>query len=423
MQILIPNYVESIINMLNEAGFAAYIVGGCVRDSLLGVEPKDWDICTDAEPKNVEELFAQTIPTGKKYGTITVVWTSEDGMREEHCEVTTMRYESDYTDGRRPDKIVYGKSIVDDLARRDFTINAMAYNPLTGLIDPFNGVKDLEDKTIKAVGDPQERFKEDALRIMRAIRFACKYKFTIEPDTIRAMVGNTDLLSNVSRERLHSEFLNILTYSKDNRDVLCDCAYIIAYILGIADKFKKQNKFCIYEWEDNQLINNLDTNDPINIKLFKILKLFKCKYEAEIWLRSYKYSNEVVKSVMKYYDINEFIDNNFDLIKKKFGYIEVFIKMMYKLFKYDYVIDFIINGCCKNINITYETLTNIATEPHRIEDLAITGDDLKVIGFRGKEIGDVLNQLTDLVIYEPGFNTTSLLLMQAWRLYETIDKM
>ena len=168
MHFEIPQKVEIIINTLEEAGFEAYAVGGCVRDALLGRTPNDWDITTSAKPEQVKVLFHRTVDTGIAHGTVTVL-LEKDGF-----EVTTYRVDGEYEDGRHPKEVTFTASIEEDLKRRDFTINAMAYNPKKGLVDLFEGQKDLEDKVIRCVGDPLERFTEDALRIMRAVRFSAQ---------------------------------------------------------------------------------------------------------------------------------------------------------------------------------------------------------------------------------------------------------
>ena len=180
----IPSQVLEILKKFENAGHEAYIVGGCVRDMLLGREPKDWDICTSAEPKQVIGLFGikNVYLTGLKHGTVTVLPRFENNayIPMTGYEVTTFRVDGGYSDGRHPDSVSFTKSIKEDLARRDFTINAMAYNPKTGLIDPFDGQKDLTMKIVKCVGNPVDRFKEDALRILRALRFSSQLGFDIE---------------------------------------------------------------------------------------------------------------------------------------------------------------------------------------------------------------------------------------------------
>ena len=205
IQIQIPEPVELIIKKLEEHGFEAYAVGGCVRDTILGRTPGDWDITTSALPEQVKSIFRRTIDTGIEHGTVTVM------IGQVGYEVTTYRVDGDYQDGRHPTSVTFTPSLVEDLKRRDFTINAMAYRPGEGVVDCFDGLADLENKIIRCVGDPKERFREDALRMMRAVRFSAQLGFTIEDNTkaaIKQMAGNLRL---ISKERIQAELLKLIT--------------------------------------------------------------------------------------------------------------------------------------------------------------------------------------------------------------------
>lgn len=196
---MFPEYVQECLETFWRAGFAAHPVGGCVRDTLLGRAPEDWDVATSARPEQTMGLFGHTIPTGAAHGTVTVVL---DGGT---IEATTFRREGGYADGRHPDSVAFDVGLTGDLARRDFTVNAMAFGPGGEVIDPFGGQKDLHERLIRAVGDPLERFREDALRILRAVRFAAQLGFTIEPATAAAMEACAPGLSAVSAERVVTE--------------------------------------------------------------------------------------------------------------------------------------------------------------------------------------------------------------------------
>ena len=202
----IPNRVDKILRTLNRAGFDAFVVGGCVRDMLMGRKPSDWDITTSATPEETKSCFSglKVIETGIKHGTVTVV------MDGEPFEITTFRSDGTYSDGRHPDSVNFSKDIRVDLARRDFTMNALAYSPAKGLIDEFGGMDDIKNRVIRAVGDPGERFKEDSLRIMRAIRFAGTLGFMIEPDTARAVKSLAGTASRSSAERIMTELNKLL---------------------------------------------------------------------------------------------------------------------------------------------------------------------------------------------------------------------
>ena len=205
IQIQIPEPVNYILRKLNAAGHEAFAVGGCVRDALLGREPNDWDITTSARPQEVKAVFRRTIDTGIRHGTVTVL------LREGQFEVTTYRIDGAYKDSRHPSEVTFTRNLSEDLRRRDFTINAMAYHPQSGLADPYGGLADLEAGVIRAVGVPAERFDEDALRIMRAVRFSAQLGFAIDPETYLALKDFAPRLSLISRERIRDELLKLIT--------------------------------------------------------------------------------------------------------------------------------------------------------------------------------------------------------------------
>ena len=204
MHINLPEKVENIISAIESAGYEAYAVGGCVRDSILGRIPDDWDITTSASPQQVKRIFKHTIDTGIQHGTVTVMFGKEG------FEVTTYRIDGEYEDNRHPKEVAFTSNLREDLKRRDFTINAMAYNSRTGLVDVFGGLKDIQGRLIRCVGNPQERFEEDALRMMRAVRFSAQLGYAIEKGTeqaIRKMAGN---LRFISAERIQTELVKLL---------------------------------------------------------------------------------------------------------------------------------------------------------------------------------------------------------------------
>jgi tRNA nucleotidyltransferase (CCA-adding enzyme) len=220
MKIEMPAAAKQIIEKLNKNGYEAYIVGGCVRDSLLGKTPHDWDITTSAMPEEVKTLFGRTIDTGIQHGTVTIM------VKQEGYEVTTYRVDGEYRDHRRPESVTFTRSLEEDLKRRDFTINAMAYNDETGVVDLFHGIEDLKQGIIRCVGNPHDRFDEDALRILRAVRFAAQLGFQIEPETEAAITAHTAFLRDISAERIQVELTKLLL--SQHTDRLED-----AYRLGI----------------------------------------------------------------------------------------------------------------------------------------------------------------------------------------------
>ena len=204
MEIKIPAPAEEILTKLNENGYEAYVVGGCVRDMILGREPGDWDITTSALPEQVKQVFRRTVDTGIQHGTVTVM------MGDEGYEVTTYRIDGEYADGRHPDSVTFTPSLTEDLKRRDFTVNAMAYNGNTGLVDEFGGMEDLDRGIIRCVGEPMDRFSEDALRILRAIRFSAQLGFAIEGRTYEAIRAIAPNMVHVSKERIQAELTKLL---------------------------------------------------------------------------------------------------------------------------------------------------------------------------------------------------------------------
>ena len=206
----IPKEVLQVAETLEKGGFEAYLVGGCVRDLLLGKTPKDWDITTNAEPGEIEKLFPDTF-CNNDYGTVGVVNEETDDARLKVVEVTPYRSESEYSDARRPDKVEFGVSLEEDLKRRDFTVNAIAYEPKEEkLVDLFDGEGDLKKKRLKTVGNPDERFAEDALRMMRAVRLAAELNFAIEAETMASITKNSKVLKRISAERIRDELLRII---------------------------------------------------------------------------------------------------------------------------------------------------------------------------------------------------------------------
>lgn len=226
MTIDMPKNVDTAINLLQSAGFEAYAVGGCVRDSLLGKTPNDWDITTSAKPEDMNSVFADfhCIDTGIKHGTVTVVIDGEP------LEITTFRLDGEYEDNRHPKSVTFTSDLGADLGRRDFTVNAMAYSKMTGMVDLFSGQNDLKNKIIRCVGDPDRRFNEDALRILRALRFASALDFEIEEKTAQSLLKNRALLGNISEERIAKELLKLVC-GKGAKRILTDFAPVLFEIL------------------------------------------------------------------------------------------------------------------------------------------------------------------------------------------------
>ena len=231
----IPAHVEQIIHTLNSHGYEAFAVGGCVRDTLLGRKPGDWDITTSARPEQVKALFRRTIDTGIQHGTVTIM------MDRTGYEVTTYRIDGEYEDGRHPKQVEFTSDLLEDLRRRDFTINAMAYSHATGIVDAFDGVADLKARRIRCVGNAMERFTEDALRILRAVRFAAQLDFVIENETYKAIAEIAPNLVHVSKERIQVELTKLLLSDHPEKIWMVDATGIAEYVTpGFTEVFERE---------------------------------------------------------------------------------------------------------------------------------------------------------------------------------------
>ena len=259
----VPVSVNYIIQELEKCGHEAYMVGGCVRDSVLGRKLHDYDICTSATPGEILEVFPneEVIPTGLKHGTVTIL------INKEPYEVTTYRIDGDYSDNRRPDNVTFTKSLVEDLQRRDFTINAMAYNPKTGLIDPFSGMEDIKYKKIRCVGSAEDRFNEDALRILRAIRFEVQLGFTGLPETMFEIGRQYERLKDISVERINSEFCKIVASDQFCVELVLYTDVFSLFIPELKDTigFKQNNPYHAYDVFDHTVhaIEQCESDDLI----------------------------------------------------------------------------------------------------------------------------------------------------------------
>ena len=259
---LVPEHVFAIARRLQEKGHRSWIVGGCVRDSILGKPVADWDLCTDARPDSLMKIFPRAVPTGLQHGTVTVV------MGGHHYEVTTLRGDSTYSDGRRPDAVNFVDDITADLARRDFTINAIAADPTTGaLVDPFDGRKDIDRKSIRAVGKAVERFSEDGLRVLRAARFCATLEFDLDPDTFAAISPTLDTFRKVSAERVRDEWVKAMKAKKPSRafDVMRDSGIMAVTCPELMEGVGMvQNKWHTFDvWRHGMACMDACTGDPI----------------------------------------------------------------------------------------------------------------------------------------------------------------
>ena len=398
MIIDLPKNVENIIGSLEEHGFEGFAVGGCVRDSLLKKTPKDWDITTDALPEDMKKIFKKTFDTGIAHGTVTVLM---DGVG---YELTTYRVDGNYSDGRHPDSVSFSKSLSEDLCRRDFTINAMAYSNKKGIVDLFDGRKDLQNGIIRAVGDAKKRFDEDALRMLRAVRFAAQLGFKIDDDTFEAIKEKAKLLSKVSKERIFVEL---------NKSLCGDFAQNIkmVYTSGlyryIGKEFAKLDK-SIYDFYPRKFHNK------------------KHMYWA-VFLENIENVEAVKKILFELKSDNATRNNTYLLVKELKNPMpssDEDIRWSLHRIGADLFCDYIeiLKSDKKNVDILdkIDTIENrysqILKENHayEISMLDITGKDLMDIGIsKGPKIGEVLEFLLKKVIENPLNNEKSSLLRLA----------
>ena len=383
IEILIPAGAAKILRVLEDHGYEAYVVGGCVRDSLLGRNPHDWDITTSALPLQVKALFRRTIDTGLKHGTVTIM---ENG---EPYEVTTYRVDGEYLDGRHPSEVTFTASLKEDLQRRDFTINAMAYSEKNGLQDFFGGLQDLKNKRIRAVGDPMKRFGEDALRIMRAVRFAAQLGYEIEEETVRAMKILAPTLSKVSAERISSELEKTLLSPHPEKLRMMYEAGITAVILPEFDR-------CMETPQNNpHHIYNVGEHTIVSIRNARRLKSDNATRCAVVKLVRFhdRAAGLTERSVRKM--IREIGEDLFPLyleVKEADTLAQSEYKRQEKL---DYLAD--VRRIYRKILDEGDCLT--------LRDLAVNGSDLIEAGMEpGKQIGEVLGAMLEDVLEDPSHN-------------------
>lgn len=429
MKIELPRKVVLIIKNLQRHGYDAYAVGGCVRDSILNRKPEDWDITTSAKPEQVKRIFRRTVDTGIEHGTVTVL-IGKDGF-----EVTTYRVDGLYEDGRHPKEVTFTSRLEEDLKRRDFTINAMAYNDDERLVDAFGGMRDLNYHLIRCVGDPKERFSEDALRILRAVRFSAQLAFPIEPETAEAIKSLAPNLEKISAERIQAELVKLLV--SDHPERIQD-----ACELGIT-------KVVLPEWDD---MVGVKQNTPHhkydvaahtvhalqNVKHDKVLRLTMLFHDmgkpvmkttdengrdhfkghaiaseqiAKTVMKRLKFDNDTIRKVTKlvaYHDYRmEPTGANVRRAMHEIG-VELFpYYLAVRLADTKAQSSYERRGKLENIIQIRELYRNALRNKEcvTLKDLAVTGTDLINLGIApGKELGTLLNELLDMVIEDPAWN-------------------
>lgn len=401
-----PENVKYIIQTINSHGQKAFAVGGCIRDSILGRNPDDWDITTSAVPTQVKSFFKRTIDTGITHGTVTVM------INKTGYEVTTYRIDGEYEDGRHPKSVEFSVRLVDDLCRRDFTINAMAYNDTDGFVDEFNGINDLNNKIIRCVGDPEKRFTEDALRMMRAIRFSAQLGFTIDPSTWNAIKKLAPAISKISMERVHVELgKTLMSVHPDYVSEFSD-AGLFAPILPVIDNTLKSR------YSQKILATLRHTPDNIYLR-YAALFITSTPEEASATLRALKMDNKTIDTVSKLLKLSKLdIDETEPAVRaalNRFGrdFLPLWHELMMAAIRASEEITGISNPAKIKHLLTIKRLATDILERgdcFTIKDLDISGNDLIEYGLQGHEIGDTLKALLDIVIENPKLNDKATLI-------------
>lgn len=443
--IQLPSNVERILTLLNRAGYKAYVVGGCVRDALLSKTPKDWDICTSALPDDMERVFHgfRVVETGLKHGTLTVVL---DGVP---YEITTFRVDGTYTDHRHPDGVTFVTDVREDLARRDFTVNAMAYHPAEGLIDAFGGQEDLQHKVIRCVGQSEERFREDALRILRALRFASVYGFTIDEETAKAAHVLKETLNLVAAERIRAELGKLLcgqgcgAILRAYRDIL---GQILPQLIPMFD-FSQCSPYHRFDvWEHTvRSVENVPatealrftmllhdagkpatfTRDEAGIGHFHGHAAYSEKIAEEVMtrLRMDKATAQRVILLVKHHDISLSTDSR--LLKRRLNQFgEEALRQLIDVQEADQLA----KGTCdpEEIRASADALRQaldalLASAPcFTLKNLTVNGRDIASLGAKGSAIGDILQHLLSCVMDDTLPNEKEPLLREAERMMDQL---
>lgn len=437
MNIILPSKVKFIIDTIHQAGYEAYAVGGCVRDSILGRVPDDWDITTSATPMQIKELFRRTIDTGIVHGTVTVM------LEKEGFEVTTYRIDGEYEDSRHPREVIFTPSLSEDLKRRDFTINAMAYNEEDGLIDLFGGMEDINNKRICCVGNAMERFLEDALRIMRAVRFSAQLGYDIEEKTAAAIKELAPTLTNISAERIQVELVKLLR--SPNPDFI-RIAYeqgVTAVIMPEFDRIMEtgqNNPHHCYNVGEHTL-HAMKAVEPD--KVLRLSLLFHDFGKAETAtvddrgishfhghpkrseeiarkiLRRLRFDNDTIYKVSKlvlYHDYGNGVVPTDRIVRRFVNEIgdELFLLFLkVRQADLDAQSDYKREEKQNNLNLWKQKYEEIVSRADcvSLKMLAVTGGDLIQAGMKpGKELGETLNKMLEIVLDDPAMNTKEKLL-------------
>ena len=379
-----PRYVDEIIRRLADFGEQTYLVGGSLRDILMGLEPHDYDLTTSASPHKTLEVFSdkRVIETGLKHGTVTVLWDGEP------VEITTFRVDGDYTDARHPDSVSFTRDIREDLSRRDFTVNAIAYNPQSGIVDPFGGEADIRARLLRAVGEPERRFTEDALRIMRAFRFCAQLGFDIHADTLAGIDATKHRLALIARERIGSEFWRLIASADAPRALSLMSAHgVFPYVLG--DHAPTSETIgaiaCLPRVPELRLSLLLHGLDQTSVrKVLRELRLSGKQITAVTSiLRGVEYTVTDAHSARRLIAATGIYAADAAMLSELLGI---------------------------SPQGAYELTIKQENTPCSVKDLKINGKVLSELGIRGKAIGQTLDMLFDMVIADPELNNENDLL-------------
>ena len=438
-----PEKAKKVVNTIQAAGFEAYVVGGCVRDSILGRQPQDWDITTSAKPEQVKALFPRTIDTGLQHGTVTVM------QDREGFEVTTYRIDGEYEDSRHPKEVVFTPNLEEDLKRRDFTINAMAYNEEKGLVDIFGGMEDIRLGRIRCVGRAEERFGEDALRMLRAIRFSAQLGYEIDEETKQGIRRLAPTLKNISAERIQTELVKMLV--SPHPDYLCT-----AYDMGVTKVFfpefdrametEQHHPHHMYSVGEHilhslayvpadkvlrltMLLHDIGKPDTLTIDEQGITHFYNHEsLSAEMAkgiLRRLKFDNDTINMVYKlvmYHDYGNSVEPTLQIVRRAMNKIgEDAFPALFQVKYADMMAqsDYLRDEKLKRLENWKRLYTEICEKEQcvSLKTLAVTGSDLIAAGMKpGKELGEVLQKLLQLVLDDPSCNTKDKLLAEAQRL-------
>ena len=387
MRIEMPYEAEWIIDNIRSHGYEAFIVGGCVRDAVLGRIPGDWDITTSAKPEQVKEIFGKTVDTGLKHGTVTII------KHGSGYEVTTYRIDGEYLDGRHPETVEFTPDLREDLKRRDFTINAMAYSHETGIVDEFEGMEDLKRRVIRCVGCAKDRFTEDALRILRAVRFAAQLDFVIEDETYKAIAEIAPNLVHVSKERIQVELTKLLLSDHPEKIWMVDATGIAEYVTpGFTEVFERE-------------LESRNSMDPLKECWAGIAALPADKSHRWAGFLRHMTAEQAVKILRGLKLDNDTIGNVKNMITAFQAPLAVdkveIRRLLSRVTEYQFL------GAILRL---FEEIKE-AGDCVSLKQLAVNGGDLLAKGLeKGKQIGDGLMYLLNLVLEKPELNKKDILL-------------